>query len=379
MSQTPPPIINRFQTLYGKAPSAVASAPGRLEVLGNHTDYNCGLALSCAVSMRCYAAVSLSDQPVVRLASTAFDCAVDAYPLDAAAAPRGHWANYVLGLVDALRALGVDVHGFAMLIDSQVPRSAGVSSSAALEMAALVALSDLMDLDLTPIELAWIGRSAESQTVGAQTGMLDQMTSLLGRRDQLLKIDFESLEYQTIALPAGYCFVAIDSGVKHDLTGSYNVLRDACEAAAGAMGVASLRAATMDRLDASRRAMGEKAWRCARHVISENARVDEAVAALKCGDLKKLGALMFASHASSRDDLGNSCDELDEIVEIARADARCLGARLSGGGFGGITIHLVQESDAEGYRRDILDRLASGGRAGRWSAVCAIDDGASLL
>jgi len=372
------PLVGRFETLYGCAPDVTASAPGRLEVLGNHTDYNAGLTLSCAVAMRCYAAVSAIDEPVARLASTAFDQGPEAFPLDPPAAPRGHWANYVLGLVSAMRQRGLSVPGFALLVDSDVPRSAGVSSSAALEMAVLTALVDLMGVQLPAVELARIGQAAESGAVGAQTGLLDQLTSLLGQRDHLLRIDFRDLAHSEIALQTGYCFVAIDSGVKHDLTKQYNDLRVACEQAASAMGVETLRSATVQQLAASQPLMNEHAWACARHVISENARVQQAVEAVERGDMKTLGALMSASHESSRDDLRNSCYELDQIVELARKDTRCLGARLSGGGFGGITIHLVRRDDALGYKSDMLDRLSSAGQPGRWAEVCEIDDGVAV-
>lgn len=367
--------VARFAERFGVRPAVVVSAPGRLEVLGNHTDYNVGRTLSCAVGFRCFAALSPVDRAEVRLASTAFDDGPIVYPLDSPDAGQGHWANYVLGLVAALKQRGHAVPGFELLVDSAVPGSAGMSSSAALEMAVLVGLVDLMGLALPAVELARIGQAAESQAVGAQTGLLDQLSVLLGRRDHLLEIDFKSLQATHHTLPEGWCFVAADSGVKHDLTQAYSDRRASCQAAAGAMGVASLREATLDQLEQHRGQMAGDAYLCAQHVLEENQRVEEAVAS---GDPRRLGALMFASHESSGVNFRNSCPELDELVAFAKADARCVGARLSGGGFGGITIHLVRTDDAQAYLQDLLMYVKRAGQEDRWGAVCQIDGGARL-
>lgn len=366
----------RFAACFGRTPTAVASAPGRLEVLGNHTDYNAGLTLSCAVSMRCSAAIAAIDRPVLRLASTAYDQPPQDFTLDTASAGQGEWVNYVLGLVAALRAHGHDVPGFELLIDSAVPRSAGVSSSAALEMAVLAALCKQLDLRLPALELARIGQEAESRAVGAMTGLLDQLTALCGERDHLLRIDFRSMTHRAISLPAGWCFVAIDSGVKHDLTAEYNDRRAACEAAARVMGVQTLRETDPARLEQHRGELPSKAYGCAKHVIDEIERVQDATRVLANNDVHRLGELMFDSHASSRDLFHNSCVELDRLVELAKHDPRCIGARLSGGGFGGITIHLLKQKDAVDYLRDIQQRVVALGGDRPWGAVCETDDGA---
>lgn len=371
-------LSTRFRSTFGRAPAVIASAPGRLEVLGNHTDYNAGLTLSCAVAFRCHAALAPLDEPAIQLATTMLDAEPSRFKLSDPRAPHGRWENYVLGLVDALLVRGFVVPGFAMLIDSAVPRSAGVSSSAALEIAALTALSAMMQIDLPPIELARLGQHAESRAVGAQTGLLDQLTALLGRRDHLIRIDFQTNQTQAIALPPGWCFFAIDSGVKHDLTIEYNQRRRACEAAARAMHVATLREANLKQLDAERQAMPDDAYRGALHVIGESQRVERATDALRTADVQALGQLMFESHQSSQDYFRNSCAELDQLVEWAQQDERCAGARLSGGGFGGISIHLVEQHHAEAYRADLLAQLDAAGQPKRWSAVCTIDDAASV-
>ena len=376
----PNPLASNFLSLYGQIPTVIASAPGRLEVLGNHTDYNRGLTLSCAVGFRCYAAISGLDEPVVKLASTAFGGQAQTIPLQVPMpfAPKGHWANYILGLVVALQERGHSVPGFALLVDSQVPRSAGVSSSAALEMAVLTGLLELMQLKLPPIEMARIGQWAESRVVGAKTGLLDQLTALCGKRDHFLHIDFQSLKHRAIPLPLGWAFVLIDSGVKHDLTGDYSDRRASCEAAAQVMGIPSLRRATQEKLDVARHRMPDQAFDCTTHILHENQRVYEATVALDNEEITRLGQLMFESHDSSRDFFRNSCPEPDQLIVLARQDPRCIGARLCGGGFGGISIHLVREENANEYRDHLVLQTPLQDDTPRWSAIAQIDDGATV-
>lgn len=368
----------RFAECFGRAPELTASAPGRIEVLGNHTDYNLGLTLSCAVGQRCCACIAVSEEPAIRLSSTSEGAEPVTVSLDDLSAPDGHWARYVLGLVTALQDRGQEVPGFAMLIHSDVPRSAGLSSSSALEMSALMAMTSTLKLDLSPMQLAKIGQHVESVIVGAQTGLLDQLTALLGDRDRLLGIDFQSLETHHHTMPEGWCFVAVDSGVKHDLTHEYNQRRVACEQAAAVMGVSSLREATTELLAEHLTTMDEGMWRCARHVIDENQRVVQACEALARGDVETLGQLMFASHASSRDYFRNSCDELDALVQFAQDDPRCVGARLSGGGFGGVTVHLLREEDADTYLSELQNTFVNQESQTPWGCVCRLDHGARI-
>lgn len=370
-------LRNEFDKRFGLGCELITSAPGRLEVLGNHTDYNAGLTLSCAVNFRCYVAIALLDEPVIKLASTAFDRSHQSFSLHKLDAPKDHWSRYVLGLVDALNRRGYETPGFALLVDSEVPRSAGVSSSAALEMAALTGLVGLMGIDLPADEMARIGQESESRAVGAQTGLLDQLSSLLGRPERLIQIDFQSLETRLIPAPPGWCFVAVDSGIKHDLTKAYNARRLSCESAAAAMGVESLRQATHEMLHLHRDAMPAEAFGCATHIIDETQRVRDAADLLAANDLCGFGQLLFDSHQSSRSNFHNSCPELDALVAYARDDDRCLGARLSGGGFGGISIHLVSIENAEAYRADIINAMHVEPSTKHWSAVCEISGGAT--
>lgn len=372
------PLRQTFEEHYGLRAVVIASAPGRLEVLGNHTDYNAGLTLSCAVGFRCYVAIAKLDQPVAKLASTAFDSPAQSFSLEQPDVEAGHWARYVLGLVDGLKRRGHDVPGFAMLVDSQVPRSAGVSSSAALEMAALTGILSLMQTKLPADEMARIGQDSESRAVGAQTGLLDQFTSVLGQCDRLLKIDFQSMQVQTIPTPPGWCFVAVDSGAKHDLTKEYNARRRSCEAAARAMGIDAVRDASLDTLASYRNDLSSEDHGCALHIVEENQRVNDAVRLLASRDMAGFGQLLFDSHESSRLNFKNSCPELDELVRFGQEDPRCIGARLSGGGFGGISIHLVEIDHAEAYRMEIVKAMGSLASGPRWSAVCEIGRGAAV-
>ncbi|MGB0767995.1 MAG: galactokinase [Phycisphaeraceae bacterium] len=371
-------LAKRFEAMTGKRPEVIASAPGRIEVLGNHTDYNAGLTLSCAVPMRCAVALGPSDGPFDWLASTAFP-GEPVRVLDRTSPPTdARWTHYVLGLIDGLERRGVVVPRIRLLIDSGVPAGAGVSSSAAFEVAVLTALCESVSAELSPVEMARLCQYAEASHVGAKTGLLDPLSSLLGRVDSLLQIDFASMQTRAVPMPEGMSFLAIDSGVKHDLTGDYNVRREACESAARAMGVATLREATRAGLDDVAADLTDLERGCALHVIDEIARVSQANDALERGAIERFGELMFASHESSRTHFRNSCDELDAVIELAKGDPRCLGARLSGGGFGGIAIALVKAAEAEALRSQLIATLGPTASGQRWSAVCDPSAGACV-
>lgn len=372
------PVDERFQSLYGKPPAWIASAPGRLEVLGNHTDYNQGLTLSCAVGQRCVAVLSPSSTGQTRVASTAYDAPPRLIDLAGTQTTPGDWSNYVRGLLVALQRQGIHLPAFELLVDSRVPTSAGMSSSSALGVSVLLGVLGLTGVELPPLEVARLAQEAESVTVGARTGLLDPMSSLMGKRDQLLLIDFRSNTVEHIPLPDGFSLVAIDSGVKHDLTGQYNDRRKACEQAASEMRAESLRGVALEDLEAASDHLPQATVACARHVIEEITRVQQAKQALAAGDLHAFGQLMFASHASSRDLFKNSCQALDRLVGFAEKDPRCLGARLSGGGFGGITIHLLPSEAASAYRASVTAAIKNQTGAEPWSAICVIGDGARL-
>jgi len=337
-----------FGVITGREPDGIWSAPGRVNLIGEHTDYNEGFVLPFAIDRRTLVAAGARDDAVIRVASTFSDQAVE-IPLAELDAARGRagWADYPLGVAWALGRSGADlaaVPGVDLVIESNVPVGAGLSSSAAIESAVALALDDLWRLGLTRPALARVGRLAENEFVGAPTGIMDQSASLLGRADAAVFLDCRSLDAEIIQLgfaAAGLALVVIDTGVSHaHATGGYGERRASCEAGAAALGVASLRDLTADDLPRARAELDEVTFRRVRHVVTENQRVLDVVRALREDGPTAIGALLDASHASMRDDFEISVPELDLAVETARENG-ALGARMTGGGFGGSAIALA--------------------------------------
>ena len=332
-------------------------APGRVNLIGEHTDYNLGLALPFAISEGVTVQGQALDAP--RIETTAVDLqGRDSFELADPPPARG-WRAFVRGAAAELQRAGVPVRGARLRIAGDVPRGAGLSSSAALEVAltlAMVALSGEPACDR--VELAKICSRVENKWVGAQTGLLDQLSSLLGESDRALRIDFRSLDVQTVALElGGYSLVTLDSGDRHTHARSgYNERREECAAASEALGVASLREATLDGAER----LPEPLNRRARHVITENERVDAAVDALERRDMDELGRLLDASHASLRDDFQISTPAVEAAYQRLH-DAGALGARIVGGGFGGNVLGLLPP-DAEAPEEALEVRPGPGAR-----------------
>jgi galactokinase len=388
-----------FQRHFGQPAVHVAQAPGRLELLGNHTDYNEGLVLSAAIDRHIQIAAGTRTDGKIELVSTAYP-GPEIFWLDKIVKnPAAPWADYVKGVLEQLRKRGVRFNGFNAAIHGTIPPGAGMSSSAALEVASALAVRRLFPYTLTEaglgappdrdrqgnvpppakaerLPLARICSAAENEYVGVRSGLLDQISSLFGRAWQVMEIDFKALtvEYAPIA---GAVLVVCDSGVKHELVaGAYNELREQCEGAARALGAASLRAVDARRLAANKNRLTERQYECAYHVVGEIQRVIHGRRALGEGDLQLFGECMYQSHESSRDFMKNSAPELDLLVDLARAHPGCLGARLTGGGFGGATISLVVHHQAE----DFMNAMARGykSRTSREMkpVICQIVDGA---
>jgi galactokinase len=340
-------------------PALVASAPGRVNLIGEHTDYNRGLCLPLALPQRTMVTLTLTPGADLRLrlSSAQEDDDWEGLVEDR---PTG-WAAYVAGVVSMLRADGNAVPGFDARIDSEVPVGAGLSSSAALECAIAVAVAGLLDLDLdeaTRRALADACIRAENDYVGAPTGGMDQTVAMLGRPGYGLLLDFDDGNVTPVALPldeAGLALLVIDTRVSHSLTeGSYGDRRSECARAAEALGVASLRDADLTAVE---RMDDPVLRRRARHVVTENQRVLDAVAALDAGDWASLSDTLDTSHVSMRDDFEISCRELDLAVETARA-AGALGARMTGGGFGGSAVALVHTDALESVREAVAAAFA---------------------
>ena len=327
-----------FPEIFGAAPAATARAPARANLLGEHTDYNDGFVLPTPLPY--FTTVSVGPGPAGRIEAHAarFDETLSR-PLDAA--PGGDWLDYVLGCVRAVVEDGAAVEGLRATIESDVPMGAGISSSAALEVATLRALREWLGLNLDEVQVAKLGQRAESGYVGMPCGIMDQMVSSLGTPGQALFLDTRSLEHRLLALPQSHKLAVVHSGVSHRLTdGGYRQRRSECEAAAAALKVASLRDVDVGDLP-SIDALPEPLNRRARHVVTENRRVLDGVAALERGDVATFGRLMVESHASQRDDYKVSVPEIDALVETALRRG-AVGARLTGGGFGGCIIALVE-------------------------------------
>lgn len=330
-----------FVELFGAAAEIESSAPGRVNLLGEHTDYHDGFVLPAVIPQRTHAALRGRDDRRVRAWSAGAGGRPQQYELGSETPGRG-WLDYVQGVTRALARRGLAVPGFDLRLESSVPIGAGVSSSAALEVSVLRALRTRFDLALDDIELARAAQEAETQFVGAPVGIMDQVASSLGRDGEVLFLDTQTLAFERIPLPGAADLVVIDSGIVHKHAGGEYVTRrrESFEAAAQ-LGLARLRDAGPDTLS-QLAALDPALARRARHVITENGRVCDAASALRDGDLQRFGRLMNVSHASMRDDYEMSTREIDLLVGLAQQDAEVFGARLTGGGFGGAIVALVR-------------------------------------
>jgi galactokinase len=328
--------------------SLATYAPGRAELLGNHTDYNEGYVLAIAVDRGTTLTGQVREDRVLSLHSRDLNQSVE-IDLDQLAAEKvDGWARYTLGVVDVFRRQGLHVGGFSAEITSTLPMGAGLSSSASLENAAVLFLLKAFGGSLPPLQIAKYSQMAEHDFVGVRCGLLDQISSLMSHANHATFIDCRSFAVRHLPLSDQVSFVLARSGAKHALVdGEYNERRSDCEAAARALGVKALRDATTALLLERQCALPNRIFKRARHITGENERVLAGSQALESGDLNKFGELMYESHESSRIYFENSCPELDQLVTAAQKTPGVYGARLSGGGFGGATINLVEKGREE--------------------------------
>ena len=357
-------LLISFKSRFGTQAS-VYRAPGRVNLIGEHTDYNDGYVLPAAIGFSCWAGIGPRDDHKLVLYSENFAEAREGDLNELGAHGSGHWSDYPFGVAWALREAGYQLRGANIYIAGDVPVGAGLSSSAAIEVSIAFALLSAANAPIDRTRLALLCQRAENEFVGMRCGIMDQFVSCQGRAGHALLLDCRTLEYRAMKLPPSVRLVICNTMVKHKLqAGEYNVRRAECEEAvqklATAMpGTRSLRDVTMQQLTQHRGVLSDTLYRRSRHVISENQRVCEVADAFASGQTKRLRQLMAASHQSLRDDYEVSCRELDAMVEIAGRQPGVYGARMTGGGFGGCTINLVDVEHAAEFQRRVTAEYES--------------------
>ncbi|BCM67422.1 MULTISPECIES: galactokinase [Streptomyces] len=358
-------VADRFAELYGAAPEGVWAAPGRVNLIGEHTDYNDGFVMPFALPHQAVAAVSRRTDGVLRLHSDDIGGGVVQLGLaDLAPGTDRQWTAYPAGVVWALREAGHEITGADVHLSSTVPTGAGLSSSAALEVVIALALSDLYGLGLPRWKLARLCQRAENVYVGAPTGIMDQTASACCEQGHALFLDTRDLSQRQIPFDLaaeGLRLLVVDTQVKHAHSGGeYGKRRAGCEKGAALLGVDALRDIPYDGLDAALARLGdeEEVVRLVRHVVTEDQRVERTVALLHAGETRAIGPVLTEGHASLRDDFRISCPELDLVVDTALAHG-ALGARMTGGGFGGSAIVLAEATDVDTLTKAVQEAFAA--------------------
>ena len=359
-----------FATHFGQAPSMVVRAPGRVNLIGEHTDYNDGFVLPAAIDRATYIAAAQRSDRRVRVYAADLNES-DEFAIDhIESSGIRPWSNYIRGMVRALLAAGHVINGADLVVSSSVPRGAGLSSSAALEVATGYVFQLFYGLNILGEELALMAQATENHFVGVNCGIMDQFIVTLGQAHHALLIDCRDLSYQAVSVPENASIVICDSHIERSLAASaYNQRRAECEQAvdilsASLPGIKALRDVTSQQLQQHSQALPSIVLQRARHVISENERVLSGVAALRAGNVAEFGRLMNASHASMRDDYNVSIPEMDALVASAQRVSGCYGSRLTGAGFGGGTVSLVENGAVEHFRHEVAAAyLAATGRS----------------
>jgi galactokinase len=352
-------LAQRFRAEFG-TDARIYRAPGRVNLIGEHTDYNDGYVLPAAIDFDCWiAAQPRSDHKLVIHSENFHETREVDFSHDLAL-PSHTWYDYPVGVAVQLKASGYPLQGANLLIHGEIPLGAGLSSSAAIEVATARALLDISGHSLDRVQVARLCQKAENEFVGARCGIMDQFVSLHGRSDHGLLLDCRSLGYELIPIPPNVRLVICNTMIKHEVAfGEYNRRRVECEEAVRRLapavpGIRALRDVTLEQLDRHHSLLPETIFRRAHHVVSENDRVLKAAAALRCGNLSEFGKAMAESHQSLRDFYEVSCAELDLMVDLATRQRGTYGARMTGGGFGGCTINLVDASHSDEFQSEMV-------------------------
>ena len=376
-------LARDFHARFGVQPK-IFSAPGRVNLIGEHTDYNDGFVFPSAIEFKSRVAIAPRTDGKLLLQSREFP---EQFEFDLGKLPAtkvGAWCDYVLGVLVSLRQAGSKVGGASVLVRGEVPIGSGLSSSAALEVASALAFMSLHGTSLPMPQVAQLCQRAENTFVGAKVGIMDQFVSCLGKAGQALLLDCRSLEYELVPIPAGVRLVICNTMVKHENAGGeYNLRRSECEQGVKILakwypGIRALRDVTSQQVEEHKGDLPEVIYKRSSHVVSENERVLESADALRSRDLRRFGELMKASHRSLRDLYEVSCMELDVMVEASEGLPGCWGGRMTGGGFGGCTVNLVNAADAESFAAKIAERYWEKIGVQPDVFVCSAADGAGV-
>ncbi len=372
-------VRQEFEQRFGTPSAFVVRAPGRVNLIGEHTDYNDGFVLPLAIDRAVWIALRpRADRQVVAHSLDFTGSTV--FSLDELRRGNDGWAEYVKGVAWVLQEAGYSLHGWEGVIAGDVPVGAGLSSSAALELAVARAFAAVSELAWDAPTMARLGQRAENEWVGVRCGIMDQMISAAGRAGHALLIDCRSLDTEAVPFPSGTTVVVLDTATRRGLVDSaYNERRRQCESAARAFGVSALRDVSSARFEAEGGRLDEITHRRVRHVITEIERTLQAADAMRRGDAVEVGRLMNASHVSLRDDFAVSSQELNVMVECGRTHPACLGIRMTGAGFGGCAVALVQSKQAETFTSTVAASYQEATKIAPIVYVCAATDGAAVV
>ncbi len=374
-------LAERFEQAFGVKPR-VFRAPGRVNLIGEHTDYNDGFVMPSAIGFYTWIAASPRPDGILHARSEEFHEMIDLSLQELAGPPRKHWSDFVRGVAAVLQSRGYRFSGANLIIEGQVPMGAGLSSSASLEVAIALALLSTSPTNAAPLELAKMCQRAEHEYVGTRCGMMDQFIAVFGQVDHALMLDCRSLQAESLVIPHDVRLVICNSMVKHVLaSGEYNRRRADCETGVGILKkslpqVTALRDVSPRQLESHRQELPDVVYRRCRHVTTENQRVLDAAGALRSGNLDEFGRLMYESHRSLRDDYEVSCKELDLLVDIASECKGVYGSRMTGGGFGGCTITMVDSNHANEFQQKLSKRYQDATSITPAIYVCSAAQGA---